>query len=44
MNGGLFRDSIRELVPYEPGKPVDEVQREPGPLAAVKRAIDRARR
>ena len=38
MSGGLFRDSIRELVPYEPGKPVEEVQRELGLERVVKLA------
>ena len=27
---GLFRSSISDLVPYEPGKPVEAVQRELG--------------
>jgi histidinol-phosphate aminotransferase len=34
----LFRRSIRELVPYEPGKPVEEVQRELGLEHVVKLA------
>jgi histidinol-phosphate aminotransferase len=34
----LFRDSIAELVPYEPGKPVDDVQRELGLDRVVKLA------
>jgi len=36
--GGLFRRSIADLVPYEPGKPVDEVQRELGLERIVKLA------
>jgi histidinol-phosphate aminotransferase len=35
---GLFRASIAELVPYEPGKPVEEVQRELGLERVVKLA------
>ncbi|HYA08883.1 MAG TPA: histidinol-phosphate transaminase [Gaiellaceae bacterium] len=35
---GLFRRSIADLVPYEPGKPVDEVQRELGLERVVKLA------
>jgi histidinol-phosphate aminotransferase len=35
---GFFRRSIRELVPYEPGKPVEEVQRELGLERVVKLA------
>jgi histidinol-phosphate aminotransferase len=35
---GFFRHSIRELVPYEPGKPVEEVQRELGLERVVKLA------
>jgi histidinol-phosphate aminotransferase len=35
---GFFRRSIRELVPYEPGKPVEEVQRELGLEQVVKLA------
>jgi histidinol-phosphate aminotransferase len=35
---GLFRASIEELVPYEPGKPVEEVQRELGLERVVKLA------
>ena len=35
---GFFRGSIRELVPYEPGKPVEEVQRELGLERVVKLA------
>jgi histidinol-phosphate aminotransferase len=34
----FFRRSIRELVPYEPGKPVEEVQRELGLERVVKLA------
>ena len=36
--GGLFRRSIADLVPYEPGKPVEEVQRELGLERVVKLA------
>ena len=35
---GLFRRSIADLVPYEPGKPVEEVQRELGLDRVVKLA------
>jgi histidinol-phosphate aminotransferase len=35
---GLFRDSIRDLVPYEPGKPIDAVQRELGLETVIKLA------
>jgi histidinol-phosphate aminotransferase len=35
---GLFRTSIADLVPYEPGKPVEEVQRELGLDRVVKLA------
>ena len=35
---GFFRRSIAELVPYEPGKPVEEVQRELGLDRVVKLA------
>ncbi len=35
---GLFRQAIAELVPYEPGKPVEEVQRELGLERVVKLA------
>ena len=35
---GLFRASIADLVPYEPGKPVEEVQRELGLERVVKLA------
>jgi histidinol-phosphate aminotransferase len=38
VSGGLFRESIRDLVPYEPGKPVEEVQRELGLDRVVKLA------
>ncbi len=36
--GSFFRRSIAELVPYEPGKPVEEVQRELGLERVVKLA------
>ncbi|HEX7525879.1 MAG TPA: histidinol-phosphate transaminase [Gaiellaceae bacterium] len=36
--GGLFRRSIADLVPYEPGKPTEEVQRELGLERVVKLA------
>jgi histidinol-phosphate aminotransferase len=36
--GDFFRPAIRELVPYEPGKPVEEVQRELGLERVVKLA------
>jgi histidinol-phosphate aminotransferase len=35
---GLFRKSIAELIPYEPGKPVEEVQRELGLERCIKLA------
>ena len=35
---GLFRSSIADLVPYEPGKPIEEVQRELGLDRVVKLA------
>ena len=38
MSGGLFRQAIADLVPYEPGKPVEEVQRELGLDRVVKLA------
>ncbi len=38
MSDGLFRRAIAELVPYEPGKPVEEVQRELGLDRVVKLA------
>ena len=37
-SGDLFRPAIRDLVPYEPGKPVEEVQRELGLERVVKLA------
>ncbi len=36
--GGFFRPALDELVPYEPGKPVEEVQRELGLKRVVKLA------
>ena len=36
--GSFFRPPIRDLVPYEPGKPVEEVQRELGLARVVKLA------
>jgi histidinol-phosphate aminotransferase len=38
VSDGLFRRSIADLVPYEPGKPVEEVQRELGLDRVVKLA------
>lgn len=38
VTGDLFRRSIADLVPYEPGKPVEEVQRELGLDRVVKLA------
>ena len=38
MSNGLFRASIADLVPYEPGKPVEAVQRELGLERVVKLA------
>ena len=38
VTGDLFRRSITDLVPYEPGKPVEEVQRELGLDRVVKLA------
>ncbi len=38
MSGGLFRRSIADLIPYEPGKPIEEVQRELGLDHVVKLA------
>jgi histidinol-phosphate aminotransferase len=38
MPGDLFRPAISELVPYEPGKPVEDVQRELGLERVVKLA------
>jgi len=35
---GFFRPAVRDLVPYEPGKPVEEVQRELGLDRVVKLA------
>ncbi|MBV8064579.1 MAG: histidinol-phosphate transaminase [Actinobacteria bacterium] len=35
---GLFRRSIADLIPYEPGKPIEEVQRELGLERVVKLA------
>ncbi|HLY93915.1 MAG TPA: histidinol-phosphate transaminase [Gaiellaceae bacterium] len=35
---GLFRRAIAELIPYEPGKPIEEVQRELGLARVVKLA------
>ena len=37
-DGDLFRPAIADLVPYEPGKPVEEVQRELGLERVVKLA------
>src|SRR6188508_3454659 len=37
-HGDLFRPAIADLVPYEPGKPVEEVQRELGLERVVKLA------
>jgi histidinol-phosphate aminotransferase len=37
-SGDLFRPAIRDLVPYEPGKPVEEVRRELGLEHVVKLA------
>jgi histidinol-phosphate aminotransferase len=37
-SGDLFRPAIADLVPYEPGKPVEEVQRELGLERVVKLA------
>jgi histidinol-phosphate aminotransferase len=34
----FFRPAVRDLVPYEPGKPVEEVQRELGLARVVKLA------
>jgi len=36
--GGLFRRAIADLIPYEPGKPIEEVQRELGLARVVKLA------
>ncbi len=38
MTSGFFRRAIADLVPYEPGKPVEEVQRELGLDRVVKLA------
>ena len=38
MPGDLFRPAIADLIPYEPGKPVEEVQRELGLDRVVKLA------
>jgi histidinol-phosphate aminotransferase len=38
VSEGLFRRAIADLVPYEPGKPVEEVQRELGLERVVKLA------
>jgi histidinol-phosphate aminotransferase len=38
VSGGLFRRSIADLIPYEPGKPIEEVQRELGLDRVVKLA------
>ncbi|HET7568239.1 MAG TPA: histidinol-phosphate transaminase [Gaiellaceae bacterium] len=38
IRSGLYRASIADLVPYEPGKPVEEVQRELGLERVVKLA------
>jgi histidinol-phosphate aminotransferase len=38
VTGGPFRPAIADLVPYEPGKPVEEVQRELGLERVVKLA------
>jgi histidinol-phosphate aminotransferase len=38
VSGGLFRQAIADLVPYEPGKPAEEVQRELGLDRVVKLA------
>ena len=38
MSAPLFRPAIAGLVPYEPGKPVEEVQRELGLERGVKLA------
>ncbi|MES1247693.1 MAG: histidinol-phosphate transaminase [Actinomycetota bacterium] len=35
---GFFRDAIRDIVPYEPGKPIDAVQRELGLDRVIKLA------
>ena len=38
MSGSLFRRSIADLIPYEPGKPIEEVQRELGLERVIKLA------
>ena len=38
MSRDLFRSSIADLIPYEPGKPIEEVQRELGLDRVVKLA------
>jgi len=38
VGGELFRRSIADLIPYEPGKPIEEVQRELGLERVVKLA------
>jgi histidinol-phosphate aminotransferase len=38
VSGDLFRSSIADLIPYEPGKPIEEVQRELGLGRVVKLA------
>jgi histidinol-phosphate aminotransferase len=38
VSDGLFRRSIADLIPYEPGKPIEEVQRELGLERVVKLA------
>src|SRR5215472_6679316 len=38
MTAGLFRPAIEELTPYQPGKPVEDVQRELGLERIVKLA------
>jgi len=38
VSGDLFRSSIADLIPYEPGKPIEEVQRELGLERVVKLA------
>jgi histidinol-phosphate aminotransferase len=38
VSGDPFRAALRELVPYEPGKPVEEIQRELGLERVVKLA------
>jgi len=38
MSPGLFRPAVEELTPYQPGKPVEDVQRELGLVRVVKLA------